>query len=493
MKRTTPIFGLFFLLIAVNLYAQENISYQALVMRSHQPRFYYEALLLPSEKAGEQQLLVTFKIENDFLTFQKVDDASQSAHKSDHFHADYQISLEVFKADSTLKLENRRRPENEFPNFSDRDRMRSRRFTPRRTRMPKTEMVTHSYYRGSVDADTYEETQSNKKYAQGYLTVDLAPGKYQYVLALTQTNADNANHSSVSNLIVPPKPAGRPFITFVQDTNGITVPGKVALVNFGHSVIYGKDFGVFFRIPDYKPGDQYELSISKLSFSRKDTASDKIYKTHISKIISGVSVEADPDTEKVTLNLDKSPNGSTFGFADLPNHTFPDAAYRMVISDSTTGHPVAFKIFQSDWIDMPTSLLNLDVAIDMLKYIMKPKQVDEFRKGDYKEREERFKEFWKKKDPTPNTDYNELMAEYYRRIDYAYEHFSSLREPGYDSDEGLVYIRKGPPESVKRQFPTNGPTEEVWDYPDHRYIFQATSGFGDYKLVKVEPINGNPS
>jgi len=76
------------------------------------------------------------------------------------------------------------------------------------------------------------------------------------------------------------------------------------------------------------------------------------------------------------------------------------------------------------------------------------------------------------------------MAEYYRRIDYAFENFSTPTTVGFESDQGRVYIVYGPPEEVDRRLPAGGTTTEVWTYPEQQFIFTATSGFGDFQLVQ---------
>ena len=78
------------------------------------------------------------------------------------------------------------------------------------------------------------------------------------------------------------------------------------------------------------------------------------------------------------------------------------------------------------------------------------------------------------------------MTEYYRRIDYAYKTFSTTSEPeGYQSDQGQLYIKMGPPLDIERSFPTNGNVKEIWTYSNGEYIFIASSGFGDFKLIST--------
>jgi len=129
------------------------------------------------------------------------------------------------------------------------------------------------------------------------------------------------------------------------------------------------------------------------------------------------------------------------------------------------------------------SLYNLDVAIEMLRFIVSDSELRRINSGSASERERKFREFWAQRDPTPDTEFNELMAEYYRRIDHAYRNFSSLQTPGFDTDQGKAYILYGAPLNVERRLPSGSPAREIWEYPNRTLIFEATTGFGDFRLI----------
>lgn len=61
------------------------------------------------------------------------------------------------------------------------------------------------------------------------------------------------------------------------------------------------------------------------------------------------------------------------------------------------------------------------------------------------ERENFIKSFWRRRDPTPETPFNEYREEHYRRIEYANKHFFEGRI-GWRTDRGRVYIMFGPPD-----------------------------------------------
>jgi GWxTD domain-containing protein len=174
----------------------------------------------------------------------------------------------------------------------------------------------------------------------------------------------------------------------------------------------------------------------------------------------------------------------TYAVVSVPSSKFDNSSYTLTIKDSMTDSTVAERNFQTYWRDMPASLYNLNIAIDMMKFIVSNEEIDRIKQGSDKEKERKFRAFWDQRDPTPNTVYNELMAEYYRRIDYAYKEFGSQQEPmGHESDRGEIYIKFGPPNSTERVFPPGGKTREIWKYPNQSFVFEAVSGFGDFKLI----------
>jgi GWxTD domain-containing protein len=64
------------------------------------------------------------------------------------------------------------------------------------------------------------------------------------------------------------------------------------------------------------------------------------------------------------------------------------------------------------------------------------------------EREKFIEDFWHSRDPDPDTEENEFKQEFFERIAYANEHFSSGK-PGRFTDRGRIYIKFGKPDDVE--------------------------------------------
>jgi GWxTD domain-containing protein len=124
-------------------------------------------------------------------------------------------------------------------------------------------------------------------------------------------------------------------------------------------------------------------------------------------------------------------------------------------------------------------------TFDVLRTIADPDEQDEMSKIKTEEDRRAFWErFWKRRDPSPDTPENEAMVEFYRRVQYANQHFS-VGTPGWKTDMGHIYIKYGEPDEVVRSpFNFDRPPEEVWYYYRDRrtFTFVDKDGFGRYNL-----------
>lgn len=150
------------------------------------------------------------------------------------------------------------------------------------------------------------------------------------------------------------------------------------------------------------------------------------------------------------------------------------------------------KKFFSRWLGLPANIVDIDKAVDQMVYIASPDELSFIQKAETKDvKLKRFLEFWKAKDPSPNNDENEMFTEYFRRVKFANDNFSSYRE-GWKSDRGMVFVILGPPNNIDRHpFEYYSKPYEVWEYYtiNRRFVFVDETGFGDYRLTT--PLTGD--
>ncbi len=139
------------------------------------------------------------------------------------------------------------------------------------------------------------------------------------------------------------------------------------------------------------------------------------------------------------------------------------------------------------WFSRPRSLQNIDYAIKTLQILLPEKQFEALDSGNKKEKEEALYKFWNAKDPTPATAYNEIMTEFYQRVDSADVEWGRKRLYGWRRDIGRIYVLYGTPHEVNDQSlnPDNPRLQWVYNLPDKRLVFtfRAVDGRKKYELI----------
>jgi GWxTD domain-containing protein len=172
----------------------------------------------------------------------------------------------------------------------------------------------------------------------------------------------------------------------------------------------------------------------------------------------------------------------------------PAGEYRFFVSLRLSPQPGAKQkrgetLRQSKIFEVEESKLSLGPdargTFEVLRTIADRDEMEEMsRLTTEQERRDFWDRFWKKRDPSPDTPQNEEMQEFYRRVQYANQHFGT-GGPGWKSDMGQVYIKYGPPDEVDRHpFNFDRPPEEIWYYYRDRwtFVFVDRDGFGRYQL-----------
>ncbi len=153
------------------------------------------------------------------------------------------------------------------------------------------------------------------------------------------------------------------------------------------------------------------------------------------------------------------------------------------ISDKPRNQRVETKEIYKKWLDNDVAY----IITNEEKKAFKALATDE-------ERENFIEQFWRRRDPNPDTEENEYREEYYERIAYANEHFAS-GIPGWKTDRGRVYIAWGKPDGIESH-PSGGsynrPTYEgggsTTTYPFETWFYRHLEGIGDgIEIEFVDP------
>ncbi len=332
-------------------------------------------------------------------------------------------------------------------------------------------------YHGTSDksaaASTFTETQSAASRVSDFVTVTIPASVYRitaeirddnqritYLTAALRRDFTANDSADVLAVVFLDSLSGRTYYPSARD-DAAPFPLRVR-------------FLVLTKANDSRP-----LSISVL---RKDGSL-----VGLCPVVDSTRGRLQPVSEGSSFYLSEvaDPSCSLY-LGELPVDTLSEGNYELRLS---RGENASIHLFNYYWADKPLTLRNIPLAVSLLKYIAPDSVYSEINSGSSEEIMSKFNAFWKSHDPTPATAFNELEAEYYRRADYAFEEFKSVgNRNGAATDRGKAYMLFGKPESVKREYRSDG-TYEIWTYLNlKRNLVFKEQGFGEFKLYQTEQL-----
>lgn len=333
----------------------------------------------------------------------------------------------------------------------------------------KEKLLVEKSWKEKIETPDFEETTSKSNYNLSLKSFHLIPGKYFIRTAVE--DEDSRKTFPSENVYTVKDFTGDISVSDVMLISRQTqVEGNSKILpNISRNITAERDgIPMFFEIYSKQP---QKVSIK---FQIEDREEKIVYDTTLYKDIDTGHIQIIQTIENVSLSL------GTYSL-------------KVMMFDSTNKYLAGSdKIFISRWIGIPSSINDFDKAILQLVYIATPSELGNIEEGStQKEKIDRYLEFWKKKDPTPNTEENEIFNEYYRRVSYANANFSHYVE-GWRSDRGMVFIILGSPNNVDRHpFDLESKPYEVWQYYElnRSFVFIDETGFGDYRLIT--PLYGD--
>ena len=312
-----------------------------------------------------------------------------------------------------------------------------------------------------IRTESFEETNSQEHFDVNRLSFNVIPGKYLLTIGIMDLDTRKSSYRKKKIDIGD----------FYKD------PITLSKINIIEKVIKSPD-GIIEHIPsvmssvsDVKP--EFSIDFDVLSDGGKGSIKYSIFNIENKLILNNFfkrTFKKGISHETISISKQK------LGFRK----------YRLKVTVQINENiTTKERVFQLRWLGMSGFIDNLDDAIRQMRYIASPKVLKSMRKGSQKAKKEKFMKFWEKKDPTPNTKENELMNEYYKRVNYSNQHFSGF-QPGWRSDMGMIFILFGPPSDIERHpFDIHTKPYEIWYYYEinRTFVFLDESGFGEYRLI----------
>ncbi len=330
----------------------------------------------------------------------------------------------------------------------------------------KNNIIFERNWKEKVSSEDFSNTLSKSNFFLTYKSYDLPPGKY--FLKCVVEDSDSRRISSKE------LPLNVRQITDSLGMSDVMLISEIVKDAAGEKIIP--------NVSSTVTSKNTSLSFFFDLYSSKQQ--DVVLEYTLSDLKNNTSLkQEDPRTLKPGVNtITHNIKNTTFTVGDfLLTVTLKDINWKEITSVE--------KKLSAKIAGLPSSIIDLDKAINQMMYIASPEELDYIKGGKtYDEKMERFLAFWDKKKPNPKQEDNPILYEYYRRIDYSNKHFKGLGE-GWRSDMGMVFITFGPPSSVERHpLDMNSKPYEIWEYYElnRSFVFLDQTGFGDYRLVNPD-------
>jgi GWxTD domain-containing protein len=341
------------------------------------------------------------------------------------------------------------------------------------------ELVRRDIQDKKISVTDFNLTQSKSLAVEGIIKFDLEADDYiikgefsdmqsEKLISLAPVNIDGIEYkeTGIYNPVV---------IRLEQSScNGKNLP---LIVNKGGSIPFNsQDYQLIIPVTD--------TTAETISIELVNNDGNQVIKTISETYITGISMMECNGKLFIDTNNDiqTTKNFILRNFSQNLNEGLLVATVSVGKDEESRDFPIGVK-----WVNKPISLRNPEFAIEMLQYIEEENVVSELLDADNDEYQIVLHNYWKKYDPTPETEYNELMEEFYSRIDYAAMEFRGIsKNNGLSTDRGQVYIRYGQPDSIERSSNDLGYVVEMWIYssPNQKFVFVDQQGTGNFILIE---------
>ncbi len=328
-------------------------------------------------------------------------------------------------------------------------------------------LIADKYWTEKVETRSYDESISPRANRLSQESFELAPG--QYTLIVQTSDPDTKKGSQVKRKVVIRDLTGEKFFTSdAMIVNRIDTIGEKRLVYPNISGNVGNlpsGFYIYFEVYSTPPVDSVEVRYAVRDFRGGSVLTDSMHDVMV------------PSKKSVFMKVNSQKLIAGDYLLDVTSSPLPKRKDSVVYW--TTTRP-----FGLYWHGLPVAITDLDKAIDQMQYITDKNVIDEMKQAPPEKKKAMFEDFWKKRDPSAGTERNELMEEYYSRVDYANKHFSHYIE-GWKTDMGMIYIIFGMPNNIERHpFDMDAKPYEIWTYyeQNREFVFIDATGFGDYRL-----------
>lgn len=375
-------------------------------------------------KVNDQfQVTYLYKIPYSRIVFEKVDD---------HFESGFELTLEIKNKTNTF--------------------------------------IKREFVKDKLVSKSFEETISNTIYLENFLTITLPKDEYIFQVIFEDKLVNRQRPQIPVNLSLNDSIKNYSFLLIEKKNQN----GRYLVANFSGMLPYSKEnYDMIFFSRKFEEGKKVKITISQ---------NDSVYLEQFSKPINFGRPVFSKINDKVSITFDSTYTLNGIIIYDI-NKKLDEGEYllRIISDDDKELDTDKIKV---TWFNKPFSLNDPDFALEMIASIEPEDAIDQLLKRKLPS-SELLKLYWKSKDPTLGTAFNELMEVFYDRVDYAETNFRNLSgTSGAKTDRGKIYIQNGAPDQIERGVNSDGKITETWYYqsPKRIFVFVDIRGDGSFRL-----------
>lgn len=204
----------------------------------------------------------------------------------------------------------------------------------------------------------------------------------------------------------------------------------------------------------------------------------------------------DPDVLVGSFDISALPSGSYYlrlALLDAENEALAEQARKFFVYNPEVAAPLAAAAERSYDDDLYAAMPEeeLEENLRHAELLATGRERQQMRRlASEQQKREFLAAFWRRRDERPETPVNETRRDFYERIHYANERYSTSYAEGWDTPRGRVVVKYGYPSAVDpRRSSSNLVPHEIWEY-DHIpgtgraiFVFADRTGFGEYDLL----------
>jgi len=328
----------------------------------------------------------------------------------------------------------------------------------------------------TVSVESYEETKSSNLFAQGVIDISNQSKEFIIYPFLSITNGRQSiplDSITVNYELTLKENIGKPIVVKSNETSCNKNKGY-GLVNYGSSIPFSLD-NYYLLIP-VTDSTVNEIKI-KIEQDGKEILDYKLTEA------SNLDFELQECENSIVLvGTRKLINKKYFIIKDF-SYLLEEGNVKLIIS-ADGNKPVEFNLLVV-WNDKPKSVLNPEFAIRALDVIENQAKIDALLSASEQDYAKVLRKYWDDKVKSKTKAFNELENEFYRRVDYSIDNFSTVSySNGSKSDRGKIYIKYGKPDEIKREYSNSHVVIEIWKYNqiNKEFTFTDKTGLGNYIL-----------